>query len=99
MDYQIFPFKVVILMAVRIERDRMVKVSELHNDTSKWIKAAKEGPLFIMRYADPEAVLIGIDAFEELLDRLQLKASLERRERASKEKISLEELQRRYGLS
>ena len=36
-------------MALRIESDRIVKVSELHNDTSKWVEAAQEGPLFIMR--------------------------------------------------
>lgn len=81
-------------MAVRIERDRIVKVSELHNDTSKWVEAAQDGPLFIMRYGNPEAVLIGIDAFEELLDRVQLKAELEHREKLSKGKIPLEELQR-----
>ena len=40
-------------MALRIERDRIVKVSELHNDTSKWVEAAQEGPLFIMRYGSP----------------------------------------------
>ena len=85
-------------MTVKIERDRLVKVSELHQDTSKWVEAAQEGPLFIMRYGNPEAVLIGIEAFEELLDRLQLKAELARREKQSKGKISLEELQRRYGV-
>ena len=87
-------------MAVKIERARLVRVSELHQETSKWVEAAKEGPLFIMRYGDgdPEAVLIGIDAFEELLDRIQLKAELERREKQSKGKIALEELQKRYGL-
>ncbi len=85
-------------MALKIERDRLVKVSELHQDTSKWVEAAKEGPLFIMRYGDPEAILIGIEAFEELLDRLQLKAELARREQQSAEKIPLEELQRRYGV-
>lgn len=52
----------------------------------------------IMRYGDPEAVLIGIEAFEELLDRLHLQAELARREKQSKGKISLEELQRRHGL-
>ena len=86
-------------MAMRIESDRIVKVSELHNDTSKWVEAAQEGPpLFIMRYGSPKAVLIGTDAFEELLDRIQLKAELQRRESASKEKIALEEIQKQYDL-
>ncbi len=51
-----------------------------------------------MRCGNPEAVLIGIDAFEELLDRVQLEAELDRREKQSKGKISLAELQRRHGL-
>lgn len=86
-------------MTVKVAHDRIVKVSELHNDTSKWVEAAQDGPLFILRYGDPEAVLIGIEAFEELLDRVQLKAELERREKQSKGKISLEELRKRHGLS
>lgn len=85
-------------MALRIESDRIVKVSELHNDTSKWVEAAQDGPLFIMRYGSPKAVLIGADAFEELLDRIQLKSELQRRESASKGKIALEEIQKQYGL-
>ena len=85
-------------MGIRIASDRMVKVSELHNDTSKWIEAAQEGPLFIMRYGNPKAVLIGTDAFEELLDRVQLKEELKRREMVSEGKIALEDLQSRYDL-
>ncbi len=85
-------------MAVKIESDRMVKVSELHNDTSKWVNAAQKGPLFIMRYGSPKAVLIGTDAFEELLDRIQLRAELKRREKSSKAKIALEEIEKQYGL-
>ena len=85
-------------MAVRIDSDRIVKVSELHNDTSKWIKAAQEGPLFIMRYGTPKAVLIGADAFEELLDRIELRRDLTQRKEVSTDKIPLEDLQKQYGL-
>jgi len=85
-------------MALRIESDRIVKVSELHNDTSKWVEAAQEGPLFIMRYGSPKAVLIGTDALEELIDRIQLRTELDRREESSKGKIALEELARQYAL-
>jgi PHD/YefM family antitoxin component YafN of YafNO toxin-antitoxin module len=59
--------------AVKVERDRLVKVSEFHTDTSKWIEASQEGPLFILRHGTPTAILIVIDAFEELLDRVRLK--------------------------
>lgn len=41
-------------MAVHIERDRLVKVSELHQDTSRWVDAAQDGPLFIMRHGTPQ---------------------------------------------
>jgi len=85
-------------MAVNIKSDRIVKVSELHNDTSKWVNAAQDGPLFIMRYGNPTAILIGADAFEELLDRIQLKAELQHREETSKGKISLEDIQKQYAL-
>jgi len=85
-------------MALRIESDRIVKVSELHNNTSKWVAAAQEGPLFIMRYGSPKAILIGTDAFEELLDRIQLESELQCREKTSKGKIALEEIQKQYGL-
>ena len=85
-------------MDVRIESDRSVKISELHNDTSKWIKAAQQGPLFIMRYGSPKAVLIGADAFEELLDRIQLKRDLTQRKEVSTDKIPLEDPQKQYGL-
>jgi PHD/YefM family antitoxin component YafN of YafNO toxin-antitoxin module len=37
-----------------------------------------------MRYGDPKAVLIAVDAFEELLDRIHLKAELEQGEKQSK---------------
>lgn len=33
-------------MTVKIERDRLIKVSQLHQDTAKWVEAAKEGPLY-----------------------------------------------------
>jgi len=85
-------------MGLRIEGDRIVKVSELHNDTSKWMKAAQQGPLFIMRYGIPKAVLIGADAFEELLDRIELRRDLTQRKEVSTDKIPLEDLQKQYGL-
>jgi len=44
------------------------------------VEASQEGPLLILRHGKPAALLIGLEAFEELLDRLQFKAELERRE-------------------
>jgi PHD/YefM family antitoxin component YafN of YafNO toxin-antitoxin module len=79
-------------MGVRMDSDRVVKVSELRGDTAKWLAEAEEGPVFILRYGSPKAVLIGTKAFEELLDRVALRAELTRREKESVEKISLDEL-------
>jgi len=85
-------------MGITIESDRIVKVSELHNDTSKWVEAAQQGPLFIMRYGSPKAVLIGTGVFEELLDRIQLKRDLTQRKEISTGTIPLEDLQKQHGL-
>jgi len=85
-------------MGITIESDRIVKVSELHNDTSKCVEAAQQGPLFIMRYGSPKAVLIGTGVFEELLDRIQLKRDLTQRKEISTGRIPLEDLQKQHGL-
>ncbi len=84
-------------MTLKIEPERLIKISELHTDTAKWVAASQEGPLLVLRHGKPAALLIGLEAFEELLDRLQLKAELERRERISRGKISLEELEERLA--
>jgi len=84
-------------MTLKIEPERLVKISELHTDTTKWVEASKEGPLLILRHGKPAALLIGLEAFEELLDRLLLKEELEHRERVSRGKISLEELEERLA--
>jgi len=84
-------------MPLKIEPERLVKISELHTDTAKWVEASQEGPLLVLRHGKPAALLIGLEAFEELLDRLQLKEELERRERLSRGKISLEELEERLA--
>ncbi len=84
-------------MTVKIEPDRLVKISELHTDTAKWVEASQEGPLLILRHGKPAALLVGLEAFEELLDRLQLRAELDRRERESQGKTTLEELEERLA--
>lgn len=84
-------------MTINIEPDRIVKISKLHTDTAKWVEASQEGPLLILRHGKPAALLIGLEAFEELLDRLQLQAELKRREQESRRKIPLEELQERLA--
>lgn len=95
-------------MPVTMERKNIVKVSELHKDTAKYIEMAQEHPVFIFRYGEPELVLVSIQLFEqlqeqiaeleELVDRLELKADLEKRRKETKGKITLEELRAQHGL-
>lgn len=79
-------------MPVKMDSDRVVKVSELRDDTAKWLAAAEDGPVFVLRYGTPKAVLIGTKAFEELVGRVALRSELERRERETKGKVLLEDL-------
>lgn len=82
---------------IRVKPDRIIKISELHTNTAKWVDASQEGPLLVLRHGKSAALLIGLEAFKELLDRLQLKTGLERRERISRGKSSLEELEERLA--
>ena len=84
-------------MTLKIEPERIVKISELHTDTAKWVEASQEGPLLVLRHGRPAALLIGLEALEEFLDRVQLKAELDQREQESQKKITLEELQKRFA--
>lgn len=95
-------------MSISILEENMVKISELHKNTAKYVSEAQEHPIVVFRYSQPEAVLTDFKSFqnlkeriselEELLDRLQLKTELEKRERETKGKVTLEELQERYDL-
>jgi len=79
-------------MSLSIDSKRLVKVSEFREDAARWLDEAEAGPVFILRHGTPKAVLIGTKAFEELLDRVALRAELDRREKASVSEIELRDL-------
>lgn len=88
--------------------ENMIQISELHKNTAKYVREVQQNPLIIFRYSEPEAVLTDFEDFkemkerlselEEIVDRFQLKEDLERRKEKTKGKITLEELQEKYGL-
>lgn len=79
-------------MALKIDSKRMVKASEFRDNAAQWLDEAESGPIFILRHGTPKAVLIGTQAFEELLDRAILRAELDRREKESVSEIELKDL-------
>jgi prevent-host-death family protein len=70
-------------MGLTIDSKRLVKVSEFREDAARWLDEAEAGPVFILRHGTPKAVLIGTQAFEELLARAALRGELDRREKES----------------
>jgi len=81
-----------VRMALSIDSKRMVKASEFRDNAAQWLDEAESGPIFILRHGTPKAVLIGTQAFEELLDRASLRADLDRRERESMSRTPLDKL-------
>lgn len=79
-------------MGLKIDGERLVKVSEFRENAARWLDEAEAGPIFILRHGTPKAVLIGMRAFEELLDRATLRTELDRREKASVSEIELRDL-------
>ncbi len=79
-------------MGLKIDSKRMVKASEFRDNAARWLDEAESGPIFILRHGTPKAVLIGTQAFEELLDRASLRAELDRREKTSVSEIELRDL-------
>jgi prevent-host-death family protein len=79
-------------MGLSIDSKRLVKVSEFREDAARWLDEAETGPVFILRHGTPKAVLIGMQAFEELLARATLRGELDSRERESVTKTPLDDV-------
>jgi len=79
-------------MGLKIDSKRMVKASEFRDNAAQWLDEAESGPIFFLRHGTPKAVLIGTQAFEELLDRAILRAEIDRREKESVSEIDLRDL-------
>jgi len=76
-------------MGLTIDSKRMVKASEFRENAARWLDEAEAGPVFILRHGTPKAVLIGMQAFEELLARATLRGELNSREKEIISKTAL----------
>ncbi|MCK8824866.1 type II toxin-antitoxin system Phd/YefM family antitoxin [Fuchsiella alkaliacetigena] len=56
---------------LRIDRDHMVSSSELVRNFSQMLDKSKEGPLFIMRNNDVEGIMMDIEEYEMLLEKIE----------------------------
>lgn len=55
---------------MEISTDRIISASKAVREFSSLIDNAQDGPFLIMRRNEPAAVLIGVEAYEELERRL-----------------------------
>ena len=59
------------MVTLRINRENMVSSSELVRNFSEMLDKSKEGPLFIMRNNDIESIMIDIEEYEMLLEKIE----------------------------
>ncbi|MGM0411157.1 MAG: type II toxin-antitoxin system Phd/YefM family antitoxin [Bacillota bacterium] len=59
------------MVTLRIDRENMVSSSEFVRNFSKMLDKSKEGPLFIMRNNDIEGIMMDIDDYEMLLEKIE----------------------------
>ena len=70
--------EVQIMVTLRIDRDHMVSSSEIVRNFSKILDKTKESPLFITRNNDIEGIMMDIEEYEMLLEKIEfLKNQLE----------------------
>ncbi|MBM7556541.1 type II toxin-antitoxin system Phd/YefM family antitoxin [Halanaerobacter jeridensis] len=56
---------------LEIDRDNMVSSSEVVRNFSKMLDKSKENPLFIMRNNDIEGIMMDIEEYEMLLEKIE----------------------------
>ena len=59
------------MVTLRIDRDNMVSSSEFVRNFSKMLDKTKEAPLFIMRNNDIEGIMMDIEEYEMLLEKIE----------------------------
>lgn len=59
------------MVTLRINRDNMVSSSEVVRNFSKMLDQTKEAPLFIMRNNDIEGIMMDIEEYEMLLEKIE----------------------------
>ncbi|RAK11236.1 antitoxin Phd_YefM of type II toxin-antitoxin system [Halanaerobium saccharolyticum] len=59
------------MVTLRIDRDNMVSSSEIVRNFSEMLDKTKETPLFITRNNDIEAIIMNIEEYEILLEKIE----------------------------
>ena len=59
------------MVTLRINRDNMISSSEFVRNFSEMLDKSKEGPLFIMRNNNIESIMIDIEEYEMLLEKIE----------------------------
>ncbi|SHN19372.1 type II toxin-antitoxin system Phd/YefM family antitoxin [Halanaerobium congolense] len=59
------------MVTLRIDRDHMVSSSEIVRNFSKMLDKTKESPLFITRNNDIEGIMMDIEEYEMLLEKIE----------------------------
>jgi PHD/YefM family antitoxin component YafN of YafNO toxin-antitoxin module len=59
------------MTTLRIDREHLVSSSEIVRNFSKMLDKSKEGPLFIMRNNDVEGIMMDIEEYEMLLEKIE----------------------------
>ncbi len=58
------------MVTLKIDRDNLVSSSEIVRNFSKMLDKAKEAPLFITRNNDIEGIIMDIEEYEMLLEKI-----------------------------
>lgn len=58
------------MVTLKIDRDHLVSSSEIVRNFSKMLDKAKESPLFITRNNDIEGIIMDIEEYEMLLEKI-----------------------------
>ncbi len=64
------------MATLEINRENMVSSSELVRNFSKMLDKSKENPLFIMRNSDIEGIMMDIEEYEMLLEKIEFLENL-----------------------
>jgi prevent-host-death family protein len=59
------------MTTLKIDRKSMVSSSELVRNLSKLLDETKKGPLFVMKNNEIENIIMSIDHYEELMEKIE----------------------------
>lgn len=59
------------MTTLNINRENMISSTEIVRNFSNVLNRSKESPIYIMRNNDIEGVILNIEAYEELLEKIE----------------------------